>query len=162
MEACPGASEDHPKQLGTLTLRIHDTGSRWLPISLSRGVDDSPHHWYGESPFEFFIRKLSVSVIRRVVDSPTQWYGESPTQWYGESPTPRMVELASCRLPKSLSRGVVDSAYRWVGESMTPRIGESGSRFLIKISKRKKNNLETFMCACCCRHPLSQLVSLLF
>jgi hypothetical protein len=28
---------------------ITDTGSRRLPISLSRGVDDSPHYWYVES-----------------------------------------------------------------------------------------------------------------
>ncbi len=39
------------------TLRIGDTGSCRLPVSLSRGVDDSPHHQYGESAIEFFKKK---------------------------------------------------------------------------------------------------------
>ncbi len=58
---------------------ITDTGSRRLPVSLSRllaslilGVGNSPYHQYGESANEFFKRKLSVSMIRRVVDSPHQ------------------------------------------------------------------------------------------
>ena len=34
---------------GPPTLRIVDTGSRRLPVSLSRGVDDSAYRWYGES-----------------------------------------------------------------------------------------------------------------
>ena len=40
-----------------------------LPVSVIRGVGDSPNHRYGESAIEFFKRKLSVSMIRRVVDS---------------------------------------------------------------------------------------------
>jgi hypothetical protein len=43
-----------------------------LPVSVIRGVGDSPNHRYGESAIEFFKRKLSVSMIRRVVDSPHQ------------------------------------------------------------------------------------------
>ncbi len=54
-----------------------------LPVSLSRGVDDSPHHSYAESAtpritdtesrlLNFFKRKLSVSMIQRVVDVPHQ------------------------------------------------------------------------------------------
>jgi hypothetical protein len=104
------------------TLRIDHTGSHWLPVSLSRGVDNSQHHWYAEwaTPcitdtesqlLNFLKRKLSVSMIRRVVDSPHQWYDESPT-------------------PVSLSRRVADSAYHRYGESKTPRIVESGSRRL--------------------------------
>ncbi len=103
------------------TLRIGDTGSRRLPVSLSRGVDDSQHHWYAESAtpritdaesrlLNFYKRKLSVSMIRRVVDSPHQWYGESPT--------PRILESKA------------DSANHQYGESTTPRIVESGSRRL--------------------------------
>ncbi len=87
-------------------------GSRQLPVSLSRGVDDSPHHWYAESVtpritdtesrlLNFFKRKLSVSMIRRVVDS-------------------RTSDTVSRRLPISLSRRVADSAYHryggWYGE----------------------------------------------
>ena len=71
----------------TTTPRLNDTGSRRLSASLIRGVDDSPHHRYGESAIEFFIRKLAVSVIRRVVDSAYRLYGESPT--------PRIVESGS-------------------------------------------------------------------
>jgi len=32
------------------TPRSSDTVSRQLPVSLSRGVDDSAYRWYGESP----------------------------------------------------------------------------------------------------------------
>jgi hypothetical protein len=71
---------------------ITDMGSRRLPVSLSRGFDDSPqlirgvtdslHHRYGELAIEFFKRKLSVSMIWRV----------------GESPTPRIPDMESRRL----------------------------------------------------------------
>ncbi len=108
------------------TPRIVESGSRWLPASLIRGV--GRHHRYGESAIEFKKIKLSVSMIRRVVDSPHQWYGE----W----PTPRIVELESRRLRVSPIRRVDDSAYRWVGESTTPRIGDTGSRY-----SRKKISL---------------------
>ncbi len=109
---------------------------RGVAISLSWGVDDSPHHWYAESAtpraidtesrlLNFFKRKLSVSMIRRVIDSPHQWYGESVTL--------RIVESESRRLPAPVIRRVDDSAYRWVGESTTQRIGDTGSRY----SKKK-------------------------
>ncbi len=118
------------------TLRIGDAGSRRLPVSLSRGVDNSPHHWYAESAtpritdtesrlLNFFKRKLSVSMIRRVVDSLHQWYGESPT--------PHIVESESRQLRVSPIRRVDDSAYRWVRESTTPRIVIRG------VAIRKKN-----------------------
>ncbi len=49
------------------TPRARDTVSRWLPISLSRGVDNSAYCWYGESPtpciVELESHRLSVSVI---------------------------------------------------------------------------------------------------
>ncbi len=109
------------------TLHIGDTGSRRLPVSLSRGVYDSPHHWYAGSGtpritesrlLNFLKRKLSVSMIRRVVNSPHQWYGESPTPHIVESPTPRITDTESQQLRVSLSRGVDDSGYRWYGESL--------------------------------------------
>jgi hypothetical protein len=103
------------------TPRIVESGSQRLPASLICGVGDSPHHRYGESAIEFFIRILSVSMIRRFVDSPHQWCGELPT--------PRIVESESCRLRISPIRRVDDSAYRWVGESTTPRIDDTGSRY---------------------------------
>ncbi len=90
------------------TPRISDTGSRHLPASLIRRVANSPHHRYGESAIEFFIRKLSVSMIRRVVDSPHQWYGESLI--------PRITESESRQLRVSPIRRVDDLAYHWVGE----------------------------------------------
>ena len=34
----------------SLTPRISDAESRWLPVSLSRRVADSAYCWYGESP----------------------------------------------------------------------------------------------------------------
>jgi hypothetical protein len=83
------------------TLRLNDTGSRWLSVSLICGVDDSPHHRYGELAIEFFKIRLAVSVIRRVVNSAYRWYGESPT--------PRIVELGSRRLRLLLIRRVTDS-----------------------------------------------------
>ncbi len=112
------------------TLRIGDMGSRRLPVSLSRGVDNSPHHWYAESAtprstdkesrlLNFFKRKLSVSMIRRVVNSPHS-------------------DTVSRRLPISLSRRVADSTYHRYGESATPRIVESGSRRLCVSVIRQK------------------------
>jgi hypothetical protein len=108
------------KRLSVSTIRgvrLNATGSRRLSASLIRGVDDSPHHRYGESAIEFFKRKLAVSVIRRVV-------------------SPRIIDTESRRFPVSLSRGVADSAYLWYGESPTPRILESGSRRLCVSVKR--------------------------
>ncbi len=45
------------------TLRLNDTGSRRLTVSLVRGVDDSPYHWYREFSFKKFNSRLPVSVI---------------------------------------------------------------------------------------------------
>ncbi len=39
------------------TPRIVELGSRRLPASLIHGVGDSPHHRYGESAIEFFLKK---------------------------------------------------------------------------------------------------------
>ncbi len=114
------------------TLRIGDTGSRRLPVSLSRGVDNSQHHWYAESAtpritdaesrlLNFFKRKLSVSMIpeSRWLPAPVIWWvAGSPYPWVGESPTPRITDTESRRLRISLSQGVDDSAYRWYGESL--------------------------------------------
>jgi hypothetical protein len=90
---------------------ITNTGSRRLPVSVSRGVDDSPHHRYGESAIDF----LKENSLYR---------------WYGESATPHTSDTVSHRLPISLSWRVADSAYHRYGESTTPRIVESGSRWL--------------------------------
>ncbi len=109
-----------------------DTGSHRLPVSLSWGVNDSPHHWYAESAtpritdtesrlLNFFKRKLFVSMVRRVVDSPHQWYGESPT--------PHIIESESRRLRVSPIRRVDNSAYCRVGESTTQRISDTESRY---------------------------------
>ncbi len=123
------------KQLPAFT----DTGSLRLRVSVIRGVANSPHHWYAESPtpritdtrswrlsaspirrvsYWIFKRKLSVSMIWRVVDSPHQWYGESPT--------PRIDESESRRLRISPIRRVDNSVYRWVGKSTTLGIGGTG------------------------------------
>jgi hypothetical protein len=106
------------------TLWLNNTGSRRLSASLIRGVDDSPHHRYGELAIEFFIRRLAVSVIRRVVNSAYRWYGESPIspyRWVGKSPTPLIVDTESRWIPVSLSRGVDDSVYWWYGESLVEK-----------------------------------------
>ncbi len=42
------------------TPHITDTESRRLRVSLSRGVDDSPYRWHGESLFE---KKISLASI---------------------------------------------------------------------------------------------------
>ncbi len=98
------------------TPRISDTGSRWLPASLLRGVADSPHHWYAES------------ATPRITDTESRllnFLKENPLyRWYGESSTPRISDTVSRWLPLSLSRGVNDSAYGWYGESPTPLIVE--------------------------------------
>ncbi len=85
------------------TLRIVDTGSLRLPVSLSRGVNDSPHHWYAES------------VTPRITDTESRLLHfleeNSLYRWYGELSTPRTSDTVSRRLSVSLSRRVADSAY---------------------------------------------------
>ncbi len=79
------------------------------PLSPIRGVADSPHHWYAESP------------TPRITDTESRLYilkENSLYRWYGESSTPRTSDTVSRRLPLSLSRRVDDSVYRWYGESL--------------------------------------------
>ncbi len=113
------------------TLRIGDMGSRRLPVSLSRGVNYSPHHWCTE----LLTPRITVTESRLLnflkENSLYRWYGEwstpctsdtvsadSPYLWVGESPTPRITDTESRRLRVSLSRGVDDSVYWWYGESL--------------------------------------------
>ncbi len=49
------------------TLRLNDTVSRRLTVSLVWWVDDSPYHRYGEFSFKKFNSQLSVLVMRGVV-----------------------------------------------------------------------------------------------
>jgi hypothetical protein len=81
------------------TFRLNDTGSRWLTVSLVRGVDDSPYHRYGEFSLKKFNSRLSVSVMRGVADSAYQWCGELAT--------PRISDAGSRQLPVSVIVGVV-------------------------------------------------------
>ncbi len=101
---------------------ITDTGSRRLRVALSRGVDDSPHHWYAESATPR-ITNTESGILNFLKEN-------SLYRWYGESSTPRTSDTVSRRLPVLLSRRVADSAYHRYGESMTPCIVESGSRWL--------------------------------
>ncbi len=87
-----------------------DTESRRLPLSLSRGVDDSPYRWYAESTTPRYHR-YGESLSKYLLKT-------SPNQWCGESLTLRIDDTESRRLPVSLSRRVDDSAYRWYGESL--------------------------------------------
>ncbi len=90
-----------------------------LPVWMIHRVAGSPHGWYGESPIEFFKRKLSLSVmvIRIVVDSQHQWYGELST--------PHILESGNRWLCVSLIWRVDNSLYRWVRES-TPVLVSPG------------------------------------
>ncbi len=101
---------------------ITDTETRRLPISISREVDDSPHHWYVES------------ATPRITDTESRLLNflkeNSLYRWYGESSTPRTSDMVSRRLPVSLSGRVANSAYHRYGESTTPRIVEPGSGWL--------------------------------
>jgi hypothetical protein len=110
------------------TRRYHRYGESPTPVSLSRGVDDSPHHWNTES------------ATPRITDMESRLLNflkeNSLYRWYGESSTPRTSDTVSRRLPVSLSRRVADSAYHRYGESTTPRIVESGSRRLRVSMKR--------------------------
>jgi hypothetical protein len=93
-----------------------------LPI---RGVADSPHHWYAESPTPS-ITNTESRLLNFLKENSLYW-------WYGESSSPRTSDTVSRRLPISLIRRVNDSAYCLVGESTTQRIGDTGSRY----SKKK-------------------------
>ncbi len=101
------------------TLPIGDTGSRRLPISLSRGVDDSPPHWYeSATPCITYTESRLLNFLKE----------NSLYRWYGESSTPRTSDTVSRWLPLSLSRRVA-------GKSTTPHIVESGSQFGQKLAR---------------------------
>ncbi len=121
---------------------ITNTGSRRLRISVIRGVANSPHHWYVESPTPRITDtrswRLPASPIRKVgcwifkkktlciddtesgrLPAPViRWVADSPYHWVGVSPTPRITDTDSRRLRISLSWGVNDSADRWYRESL--------------------------------------------
>ncbi len=92
------------------------------PLSLIRGVTDSPHHWYAET------------ATPRITDTESWLLNfleeNSLYRWYGESSTPRASDTVSRRLLVSLSQGFDNSAYHWYGESPTPHFVESESRRL--------------------------------
>jgi hypothetical protein len=95
---------------------ITDTGSRRLSVSVIRGVDDSQHHWYAESP------------TPRITDTESRLLNlkkNSLYRWYCELPTPSIVESESRQLRVSPIRIVDDFAYPWVGESTYRWYGES-------------------------------------
>jgi hypothetical protein len=103
---------------------ITNTGNRQLPVSLSRGVDVSPHHWDAES------------ATPRITDTESRLLNFLKRTLYiddTESSTPRTSDTVSRWLPVSLTRRVADSAYRWVRESTTPCIGDTGSRYKKKL-----------------------------
>ncbi len=60
---------------------INDTGSRRLPVLLSRRVANFLYRWVGESPTPGITntesRQLRISLSRGVDDSADRWYGES-------------------------------------------------------------------------------------
>ncbi len=87
---------------------ITDTGSRRLRVSLIRGVGNSTHHWYVESPTLRITESRLLNFFKE----------NSPYPWYGELLTPRTSDTVSRRLPILLSRRVADSAYQWYRESL--------------------------------------------
>ena len=81
------------------TLRIADTESCWLPVSLMRGV--AFKFFFSETPWIVDVGscRLCVLLIQRV--------GESAYCWYGESTTLHIVDAWSRGLCVSLIRRVV-------------------------------------------------------
>ncbi len=77
---------------------ITDTGSRQLRISVIRGVADSPHHWYAESPTAC-INDTESRLLNFLKEN-------SLCRWYRESSTPRTSDTVCPRLPVSLIRRV--------------------------------------------------------
>jgi hypothetical protein len=61
---------------GVATPHIVESGSRRLPASLIHGVGDSPHHWYGELAIEFFLKKILCidDTERRRLPAPVIWW----------------------------------------------------------------------------------------
>ncbi len=101
---------------------ISDTGSRRLCVSVIRGVANSPHHWYAESPTPCITDTRS----QRLPASPIQRVG----YWFFKKKTLCIDDTESRRLPSPVIRWVADSPYRWVGESPTLRITDTESRRL--------------------------------
>ncbi len=88
---------------------------------LSRGVANSPHHWYAES------------ATPRITDTESRLLNFLKEnflyRWYGEWSTPRISDTVSRWLPVSLSRRVADSPtqrYAESAESTTLRICDTG------------------------------------
>ncbi len=91
-----------------------------LPVSLSWGVDDSPHHWYAESAtpritdtesriLNFFKKKtlcIDDTESRRLSAPVIRWVADSPYRWVGESPTPRITDMESLASIFSTLNGV--------------------------------------------------------
>ncbi len=106
---------------------ISDTGSRRLRVSLKRGVANSLHHWYAESPTP----RITDTRSRRLPASPIRRVG----YWIFLKKTLRINDTESRRLHAPVIRWVADSRYRWVGESPTPRITDTESRQLWVLSR---------------------------
>ncbi len=91
------------------TPRYHRYRESPTPVSLSRGVDDSPHHWYAESHHWY-----AESATPRITHTESRLLNflkeNSLYRWYGKSSTPRTSDTVSRRLSVSLSRRVADSA----------------------------------------------------
>jgi hypothetical protein len=78
----------------SLTMSIADTQSRWLPAWAIRGVINSPHWQWVESPVESHF-------IENSTDRP-----------WGESLIQRLIHAWSLKLHSSLIQGVDDSPHR--------------------------------------------------
>ncbi len=86
----------------------------------------------------FCIKRFGIGPLH-YISSRSDFCFEFAEIFIFENRLPAITDTGSRRLSVSVIRVIADSSYRWVGESTTPHIGESGSRYLIKISTRKKN-----------------------
>ncbi len=109
---------------------ITDTGSHRLPVTVIRGVADSPYRWVGELTTPRITdtrsRRLTASPIRRV----GYWI---ELNWIELNWIELSRRVADSVYHRSPIQRVDDSAYYWVGELTTPRISDTGSRY----SKKK-------------------------
>jgi len=130
-----------------LTPWLSESGNRWLPVLVSRGVTESPYQWVANSLHQW------------VTNSLHQWVRESPTSRIGESGSRQLPVLVSGgvgnqiikrKLPVLVNRGVGDSPTQWLGELLseyfskksltqgvgelpTLHVGESESRWLQRV-----------------------------